>query len=133
MKEIVQFIDVRFLVEILILVVGIILGNRFAIFRDKRKEFNDVADEVHFALKKQKETIENGRAVKRGPEDKDLEDLKRRIPFYKRRKLEASLQKYFEATSKENWNQDGYGNAFYNDTNKVIESIDSLIQFTGRK
>lgn len=121
------------IVNIILFLAGLILGNWLAIGRDKRKEFNEVADEVHFALKKQKETIQNGRAVKRGPEDKDLEKLKRRIPFYKKRKLDTSLQKYFEATSKENWKQDGYGEIFYNDTKKVIESIDSLIQFTSRK
>jgi len=65
------------IVNIILFFAGLTLGNWLAIGRDKRKEFNEVADEVHFALKKQKENIENGTAAKRGPKDNELENLKR--------------------------------------------------------
>ncbi|GAA5523150.1 hypothetical protein LQ318_16085 [Aliifodinibius salicampi] len=132
-QEFLQDLNMEIVVNVILFLAGLILGNWLAIGRDKRKEFNEAADEVHFELKKQKEQIKSGRALKRGPEDKQLEKLKRRVPFYRQKSFNESLEKYFNATSSDNWKQDGYGDTSYEDTEKVIDSINNLIQFTERK
>jgi len=121
------------IVNIILFLTGLILGNWLAIGRDKRKEFNEIADDVHYSLIEQKNDIEKGRAVKRGPEDKEIENLKRRMPFYKKKSFEKSLRNYLRATSNENWKRDGYGDTSYEDSQKVIDSINELIQFISRK
>ncbi len=121
------------IINIILFLAGLILGNWLAIGRDKRKEFNEAADEVHFAFIEQKENINNGRAAKRGPEEKKLEKFKRRISFFKKKSFNRSLKKYKDVTSGENWNRDFSGDTSYKDPEKVINAINDLIEFTNRK
>jgi hypothetical protein len=128
-----KVLDMQIAVNIILFIAGLVIGNWLAIGRDKRKEFNEAADEVHLTLIKQKENIKNGRAVKRGPEEKDLEKFKRRISFFKKKSFNRSLKKYKDVTSGENWNRDYAGDTSYKDPEKVINAINGLIEFTNRK
>lgn len=121
------------IVNVILFLAGLILGNWLAIGRDKRKEFNEIAETVYLALKKQKKRIKESDAVVTGPEYNDLEKLKRRLSFFRKNSFEKSLHSYQSATSSENWKQDGYGQAFYKDSEIVLQAIDELLQYTSRK
>lgn len=121
------------IVNIILFLAGLIIGNWLAIGRDKRKEFNQIADKVCLALKKQKQRVEENSAVVTRPEENDLEKLKRRISIFKKKSFEESLNRYIDATSSKNWKQDEYGQPFYKDSQKVIQSIEDLLSYTKRK
>lgn len=50
-------------VNIILFLAGLAIGNWLAVGRDKRKEFNQIADKVYLKLKKQKESVKKNSAV----------------------------------------------------------------------
>lgn len=132
-QEFFQSPNMEIILNIILFLAGLVLGNWLAIGRDKRKEFNQIADKVYLALKKQKEGIKENSAVVSGPKSGDLEKLRRRVSFLKKNSLTESIQKYREVTASDNWEQDGYGQAFYKDSKIVIRSIEDLLHYTKRK
>jgi len=48
------------IINIIIFLSGLIIWNRFAIARDKRKEFNIIAEKIRLDLLKEKENIIEG-------------------------------------------------------------------------
>ena len=83
------------LVSLFSFLIGLYVGNRQAIGRDRRKEFNELAEPV----------IENFSEMKKWLEKQtfttalllptaNIEKLKRRLPARKRKKLECLLNKY---------------------------------------
>lgn len=120
-------------VNVILFIAGLVFGNWLAIGRDKRKEFNDVADKVYLALKKQKERVKESDAVISGPDDDDLERLKRILSIFKKKRFVKCINRYRAVTSSDNWKRDQVGQAFYKDSEIVLQAIDELIQHTSRK
>ena len=115
------------------LILGIILGNWLAIGRDKRKEFNEVADVVHLKLKKELKNVGETGALVSGPTAKDFENFKRRLPFFKKKNFTKALEKYRVNKTMDNWAHDEYNQPFYKDSKMVSESIEGLLKFTDRR
>ena len=120
-------------IKLLIFLLGLVLGNRLAIGRDKRKEYNEVADLIYSALAKEAKSIKSNGAVAYGPDYSDLDDLSRRMPFYNKSKFNKALENYKLQRNEKNRKQDNYGQPFYVDPEKIIISINELIKFTNRK
>lgn len=133
MKEVVQFIDTRFFVEILLLLVGFILGSWFEIWRDKRKEFNEIADVVNQTLNRELESLKTANGVTKGPSDADFEKLRRRLYWFNRRGFEKVLKNYQANKSSENWDYNELNEPYYKDTEKIISSINTLLSYTKRR
>lgn len=119
--------------NIALFIAGLIFGNWFAIGRDIRKEFNEIADVVYLKLNKELEHVKETGAVADGPNEKDFENLKRRLSFLRKRKFLETLKKYKNSKSIDNWTQDEYNQPFYKDSKKVSESIQELLKFTARR
>ncbi|XWN38044.1 MAG: hypothetical protein ROO71_03740 [Balneola sp.] len=125
--------QISIMMDIIIFLAGLVIGNWLAIGRDKRKEFNEVADEVYLALIKEKECIGSKGIVINGPNENSLEILKRRVPFYKKESLKKALRKYKNSRSSSNWKHDSANQPFYKEPNVVISSIDNLIKHVKSK
>ncbi len=106
---------------------GLFLGNKLAIGRDRRKEFNEIADEVYTALMRKRAWAENNN-VGDGPTMSQLNHLVRRSPVWRRPSIIKSIGIYKEATNSKSYSQDQYGEPFYKDSGSVINSIDQLIK-----
>ncbi|MFO7970460.1 MAG: hypothetical protein R6U40_01775 [Desulfobacterales bacterium] len=121
------------IIKILIFLFGMVIGNWLAIGRDKRKEFNEIADAVYSALDKEAANIRGNGAVVDGPDYAALSNLRRRLPFYNKNKFNNAVENYKKQKSEKNWKQDGYGQAFYIQPENVLSSIDELKKYTNRK
>ncbi len=120
-------------IKILIFLFGMVIGNWLAIGRDKRKEFNEIADAVYSALDKEAANIRRNGAVVDGPDYATLSNLRRRLPFYKKNGFNKAVENYKKQKSEKSWKQDGYGQAFYIQPENVLSSIDKLKEYTNRK
>lgn len=62
-EEFLQILNMEITVNIILFLAGLAIGNWLAVGRDKRKEFNQIADKVYLKLKKQKESVKKNSAV----------------------------------------------------------------------
>jgi len=72
-------------------VLGLIVGNKQAIGRDRRKEFNEVSQEAFVALSRQLKAIEAG---SQGQSAGELLLVESYIPFYKRPLFRMHAKRY---------------------------------------
>jgi len=82
------------MIELAIFALGTLFGNKLAIGRDKRKEFNQLSESSLAALTRQIESIEHGNP---GQGLGDLMLLESYMPFYKRGLFRMHVKKYREA------------------------------------
>ena len=100
--------------------VGGLLGNRYAIGRDRRKEFNEVADEIALSLIKKKEGAVQ-KLIWSGPTNDQLENLKRRSSFFKRKSVKRACTQYINAiTNLDNQKSGSGGQPFYKNSDKIV-------------
>lgn len=72
-------------------VIGLYVGNKQAIGRDKRKEFNDLSENAFIVLNKQLESLKHGLP---GPTVDDFLLISSRIPLYKRWLFRRHVKSY---------------------------------------
>ena len=111
--------------SLLTALLGLLIGNRLAIGRDRRKEFNALAEPIRILLLREKERPNLSRAA---PNKIDLAVLRERLPFWKRRRFDRALQNYQKSKGKENLERDQYGSASYKNQSLVIHGIDALLR-----
>jgi hypothetical protein len=107
--------------------IGLLVGNRMAIGRDKRKEFNAIAEPIRIILLQEREKLSSCSAI---PNKVDLVLFRERLPFWKRGAFDRALQNYQKSKSEENLVRDQYGSVFYKNRPLVIHNIDSLLKIT---
>lgn len=113
--------------------VGGFLGNRFALGRDKRKEFNEISDSLFKRLEQQREIIRKG-AFPHDANELDWSsfiDLARRVPFYKRRKLSKAVEHYIQA--KQNCGHFENGRYILSKPEVMLKAISTLQKFLPHK
>lgn len=104
---------------------GLLIGNRLAIGRDRRKEFNALADPIRILLLREKERPNLSGAA---PNKVDLAVLRERLPFWKRRRFDRALENYQKSKGEENLERDQYGSVSYKDQFLIIHGIDALLR-----
>lgn len=79
--------------------VGGFIGNRLALGRDKRKEFNEISDDLFNRLEQQLAIVKKGGFPNDANElDKaSFIDLTRRVSCYKKEKLSKAVERYIQA------------------------------------
>jgi hypothetical protein len=105
--------------------IGLIIGHRLAIGRDKRIEFNAIAEPIRIQLLHEKESL---KPTSGGPHSVDLMRLRERLPFWKRGRFDRALQNYQQGKKEQNWERDQYGHISYRDRTLIIHSIDALLR-----
>jgi len=120
------------IINIIVLIAGILIGNWLAIGRDKRKEFNQIADKVHLALKRESENLRSNGPKYNGPTNDQLELLKRRTVFYKKKGLNNAIKNYKE-TKSENWETNGFGDVTIKNPILIKKSILALKNYVKPK
>jgi hypothetical protein len=108
---------------------GFYFGQRFNLWRDWRKEFNEIADIMFVGLSKERERLSpNATWVT----NEEIITFHRRLPWWKRTSFDKCLARYQKA-KKEHIGSDEYGGCFYHDTTPIAAAIDELMNFTKRK
>lgn len=111
--------------------IGTVFGNWLAIGRDKRKEFNEIAEEVHLLLTKETFYLLKSNVMVDGLTEIDIEKLRRRISVFKRKGFDLAVIKYKKA--KANREKSGAGQVLYKDTKGVVEAIQALQKYANRR
>lgn len=108
--------------------VGYLVGNRLAIDRDKRREFNDLIDPIRRELM----------GVKKHPTSNltgtwgiTLSLISEKLPFWKREAFNNAVENYKKSKNSENINMnvDGMGGWSYKDTEWIVHCVDNLLTF----
>jgi len=105
---------------------GFFFGVRVNLWRDRRKEFNELADPLFIKLSKERKN-QGGCFVA----SMEFEAFSRRLPIWSRESYNRSIKEYYKAKN-ENCGIDDYGGSIYNITS-IVAAIDELIKFTNRK
>lgn len=115
-------------VGLLTFLLGLLLGHRMTLWREHRKEFNEVAARIRVALKSRRSEPRPyvGTACK--IDAADLERFERLLGGGKRAKFRRAWTNY--QAERERTEQDSYGQAFYQNPEVVAASLDQLIPFT---
>jgi hypothetical protein len=126
--EIINSILTQPLWSVLTGLVGFYFGQRFSLWRDRRKEFNELADALFVKLSKERENDWAMCCIA----NIEMETFARRLPIYNRAGFSRCKEEYYKAKS-DNIGIDEYGGRFYHDTTSIITAIDGLLKFTERK
>ena len=111
--------------------IGLLVGNRLAIGRDKRKEFNALAERITIVLLNARRSLSPDAEW---PDEVNIHFFREALPFWRRRRFDAALCRYNQAHSDDNTTtEDEYGDISYKDTNLVAHCIDRLLKFTRKK
>jgi len=115
------------------ILIGGLVGNRLAITRDRRKEYNEIADALHERLENQALIAQQGQF----PTDANSLDnasfipLRRKLSNRQNRKLDAAIEDYASATQ-----QCGYfetGLYHFNNPELLIGAIRKLQTFVKQR
>ncbi|MBD5779934.1 hypothetical protein IEN85_10580 [Pelagicoccus sp. NFK12] len=110
--------------------IGFFFGHRIALSRDKRKEYNEIADRIYLALCKEKERLE---APISGPNEDDFRLFSRHLSLLERKDYEKNYDSYLSTKRGGNTYIDEFGQQFYLNEVLVKNAIDKLIENVKRK
>ncbi|MFA5323435.1 MAG: hypothetical protein WC373_12250 [Smithella sp.] len=108
------------------ILIGYIIGNRLAIGRDRRKEFNDLINPIRADLMSIKIRPENNL---RGTWIITLALIREKLPFWKRRGFDIAIETYEKSKGDENKNSDPAGGFNYKDTSLISHAADNLLKY----
>jgi len=120
--------------------VGFLIGNRFALNRDKRKEFNNLIEPLRLHLIEEKSNpsartkmpISHKKAwptsIKRSSMI-TVTLIREKLPIWKRKGFDRAVENYDESKSDENRIPDNMGGFDYKDTAKIVHAINNLLQY----
>jgi hypothetical protein len=112
-------------------IVGILLGtlltHRFSLSRDRRKEFNEVAQRIRSPLLKEHADPSPYRKVFSAD---DIDLFLQALPFWRRHSFRAALEKYEQAKKDAYTQEEEYGQAMYKDTAAIKTTVTRLLAYT---
>lgn len=118
---------------VLTALIGFFCGHRVALWRDRRKEFNEVADILFRALLTEKKGMAGPSPLVAGPSIEDFHVFRRHLGWLRRRQFDIALRDYQKAKGPENHTRNVVGDVFYEDDLRVSYAINRLIEFTERE
>ena len=92
-------IEIKYVIPFLTLLIGMVLGNRLAIGRDKRKEFNDMANPLFNELESQRALVLRNRFPRSANDMNELTFIpfKRLLSNKKSKQFDLAVANYLEA------------------------------------
>lgn len=113
--------------------IGGIVGNRLAIGRDRRREYNEIADALHErlehqALIAQKDQFPNDA---NGVDETSFISLRRRLSGRKNRALDVAIEEYSAAKKECGYFEEGIYH--FNDPETLIKAIRQLQSFVKQR
>ena len=120
-------------VSVVTFVLGLLLGHRLAIGRDKRKEFNEAALPIRGWLIEQDNRLQDGRFdhYEGSPSPLQMDTFVSCLSARERDRFVAVLEDYREETSK--GGSTAYGAMVYENPDAIRQAIHGLIPFTNRR
>jgi hypothetical protein len=108
--------------------VGFLIGNRIAIGRDKRREFNDLINPIRRELLGIRS---NPRSGLTGAWGTTLSLICEDLPFWKRKGFNGAIENYKKSKGNENINLniDGMGGWSYKDTELIVHAVNDLLKY----
>ena len=97
------------LYNLLCALIGFFIGNRLAIGRDKRREFNSLIDPIRHNLLRMKTFPESNL---KGTWEIDIMMIRERLPFWKRKAFDRAIKNYKKSKSEKNMARDSLGGFF---------------------
>lgn len=108
---------------------GLFLGHRLTLGRDRRKEFNEIVQPIRDVLLKERESPT---PYSVSPSKIDADRLESVLHCWQRRAFRNSWLAYGKS-KQEGVYQDSVGQCFYQTTESVVSSIDKVLRYTRRK
>lgn len=108
---------------------GLILGHRLSLGRDRRKEFNEISQPIRAILMKEKQ---GPRPLIAGLGALDADQLEFALPYWERRSFRASFIAYQKAKDDAQI-RNSIGEVLYKSTDEIVHCVDRLLRYTRRK
>jgi hypothetical protein len=106
--------------------IGFLIGNRFALDRDKRKEFNNLIGPLRHDLI----------GVKNHPNSKiqgswmiTVALIREKLPIWKRKGFDKAIKNYNKSRSDENMERDNMGGFTYKDTTRIVDAANEFLRY----
>lgn len=107
---------------------GLFLGHRLALWRDRRKEFNEIAEPLREVLLKERDSAS---PLAKGLGVIEADRLESLLPFWRRRTFRNDWKVYCE--SKKSTYRDSIGQCFYKNNESIVAQIENILRYTRRK
>ena len=117
------------LLNIITFLVGLLVGNRLAIGRDKRKEFNEAAQPIRAWLLSE---VERPSPYSPRPNVVQIDAFVSYLPFWKRSGFRKAYKRQ-DCARQDAMEQDSYGQVSYKDDNHIKEWLNALLRYTKRR
>ena len=105
---------------------GFLIGNRFAINRDKRKEFNNLIEPLRHDLLG---VINHPDSGIRGSWMITVTLIREKLPIWKRKGFDKTVENYNKSKGDENIERDNSGGFTYKDTERIIHEADAFLKY----
>lgn len=110
--------------------VGLLVGHRLELGRDKRKEFNEISHQLRSKLLEEKESPSPYSAVANKVEIDQFESV---LPFWQLSCFRKAWNAYDYAKKKSIKRDPDYGSISFENHDEIIKYIDRLLRFTIKK
>ena len=105
---------------------GFLIGNRFALERDKRKEFNNLIEPLRHDLIGVKN---HPNSVIRGSWMITVKLIREKLPIWKRKGFDKAVTNYIMSKSEENRIPDNMGGFTYKYTARIANTANSFLRY----
>lgn len=116
-------------ISLLTFLLGLVIGNRLAISRDRRKEFNNFAQPIRSWLLFE---LEDPSPYRKAPSKIEIDNFVHYLPVWKRRKFKAYLIE-LEKVREQNSYVDNFGQVFYRDEEDIKTIVEKCLSYTKNK
>lgn len=117
------------LTALLTFLIGLITGHRFALRRDRRTEFNELATPIRTWLIRE---INKPGMTRERPTDIELDQFSQTLAWWSRKRFLNEYEKQDQERAKAiKQTDDGY--LYYEETRHIIKPLKKCLQYTNRK
>ena len=117
------------LISLLTFLVGLFVGNRLAIDRDKRKEFNEAAQPIRDWLLNE---VAQPSPYRHLPNVVQIDTFVSYLPFWKRRSFRKAYTRQ-DCARQDVMEKDSMGSVFYKDDSYLKECLNALLPYTEKR
>ena len=117
------------LLNLITFLAGLLVGNRLAIGRDKRKEFNEAAQPIRAWLLSE---VEQPSPYSPRPNVVQIDAFVSYLPFWKRSGFREAYKRQ-DCARQDAMEQNSIGGVSYKDDNHIKEWLNTLLRYTERR